>query len=99
MSLGLEVAVGFLQVFGIRLEGERRPQDTLGADGGGDIHFLAVQPRMFFVGQDIGGEVVGALDGRADQTVVAQPEFEAFPIGFDITLPQFDILIPQFNTF
>ena len=80
VGLGLEVAVGFLQVVGVRVHGQRGPQDTVTADRRGDIPFLGIQPRMLLVGQEIAGEVFGVFDGRTDQAVVAEPKFEALPI-------------------
>ena len=69
-GFGLEVGIGFLQIFGVRVQRERRSEDALVADGCGNIHFLTVQARMFLVSEHIAGEVLGVFDGSADQTVV-----------------------------
>jgi hypothetical protein len=57
-----ESAVGVGQRFGAGVESEGRAQNTVRAEGQGDIPFVAVVPGVFFISQQVLGEFVRVLN-------------------------------------
>ena len=75
-----EHAVGGLQVVVAGRLGQGHPQAAPAAGGGRQVDLLAGQRGVLLVGDQVAGQALGRLDGRADQAEPPQRALQAMPV-------------------